>query len=187
METFYEELKKSALAKPIEFLMLLVTFVGLAFAGYQLKGLNDALESQAYGDIDRNLIDLDKVFVENPEYRQYFYDSVPLPKLGEGKTTIDDVNKIAILADLKLDIIDAFFSQSDHIDWAKRHTYDAWIQFYRNSFRRSPVLCHRICTDWLEYGKSIRGVANDPLACGPMIEVTGSDPKTQKCQWKGPQ
>lgn len=209
MTSYCDKLKAACRAKPIEFLALVVTFlafvsagVGVYFVYEQLAGLTEALESQAYSYIDSNQLSLDRLFIENSKYRPYFNDGVAAPPInGADPATREMILQIWSIADFKLDTIDAFYSQADHINWKTRYTRQAWEQYYQDSFDRSPVLCERICLDWMEYGVHVRAAAKLPGACGKRIEVVdlpalpgatktskASDwsDRPEKCTWKTP-
>jgi hypothetical protein len=174
--------------KPIEFITMVVTVIGLVvaiatvgFVAWQLHELNETLESQAYNYIDDNQLELDKAFVEKPQYRKYFYENALLP------ADSNEVDEILALVDLKLDIIDAFYSQADHIDWKKHYTRAAWDEFYSDSFRCSQILCQRICKDWNEYGTDIRAIATGESACGQSLKLTpipGRQDGKKSCEWQ---
>jgi hypothetical protein len=181
---FGQAFGRAIFEKPIEFFGLSAAIVSVIFLEWQLIDLRDTLESQAYSYIDNNQIELDKAFIDNSEYRDYFYRNLPAPK-GNDEKSIKDAKKIAALADLNLDVIDAFHSQADHIRWTSHYTREAWEEYYRKSFSRSSVLCKQICDYWKEYGKTIRGQAVKSDACGTRIKL--ADPKNidSECTWVG--
>jgi hypothetical protein len=63
---------------------------------------------------------LDKVFIENSEYRPYFYDDKPLPQ-GDDEHSKQERDKIFSLADMKLDVMETYYSQTDHIKLVTIH------------------------------------------------------------------
>jgi hypothetical protein len=179
---FALSLEKQTVAKPIEFLTMLTAVIGLAFLGWQLSKLNENLESQAYSYIENQQLELDKIFIEHPNYRQFFYDGVSLPT-GDGA----DARQILAIAELKLDVIDAFYSQADHINWAYHHTFPAWERYHEGSFLRSQIMCREICRYWNEYGTHIRAVAKRPNACGDTLKLTAiAGTADMSCSWVAP-
>jgi hypothetical protein len=134
--------------KPIEFLTLVVASFTLVPLAWQLRSLNDTLESQAYNYIIAGLADLDKMDVENAELRQYFLRNVSLPNDGS------DV-KIRAIADAKLDFMDGFYSQEAHIKW-DRYTKSAWENYFQTLLICSPVLRDTYCNYQNEYGSKLQ-------------------------------
>lgn len=186
---FCESLGKAARKKPVEFLTMLTGVIALivgsasvVFLGWQLLEVNEALESQAYSYIDNNLIEFDKVLIEHSKYRQYFNNDEALPN-GDDEKSKEDAKKILAVADLKLDVIDAFYSQAGHINWNARYTREAWDEYYQDSFRRSRVLCKLICDEWNEYGKEIHQIATGPKACGDTLKLSRDDKSNIFCKW----
>jgi hypothetical protein len=157
---FWKALFQARSEKPVELLGLVVGVLTLFIAGVtlwylktQLDDVRNTLESQAYSYIITSQLELDKVFTENSEYRQYFLNDEAPPR-----DDLSKMKKIWSLADMKLDVIDAFHSQAEHVNWL-RYTRPAWDEFHKRSFRRSRVLCEAICNDWAEYGNRVRSLA----------------------------
>lgn len=159
MARFIDALRKARLEKPIEFVTMIVTvpglmigLVGVAFVYFQFLDLRKSLDSQAYGIIGQELAELNRLFVEHPEMRPYFYAREPLP---------DDAikrNRVLAVADVYLDFIDNYYSQASHLDWT-HYNRGGWDAFIRGSFERSRVLCYALCKDQDEFGDAIREIA----------------------------
>src|SRR5262249_559107 len=179
---FFRRLGAARREQPIEFASLVVSTTALGigvatliFVFVQLDRVRNSLDSQAYSHIINNLLELDKIFIAHPEYRKYFQDGAPLP---EGDPAA--MQKIWALADLKLDGIDAFHSQATHVD-SSRYTRDAWDEYHRWAFNRSPVLCRAICNDWAEYGTTMRSIALKE--CGPKLKQRNPQTARDGCEW----
>lgn len=182
---FVRALHPAIFEKPVEFTTLIAAIISVIIIEYQLIEVQKTLESQAYSYIDNNLITLDKTFIENPEYRKYF-DKRGIGDHSEFREAKDPA-KLAALVDLKLDIIDSFYSQAGHIKWSPEYTREAWDRYFEHSFARSTVLCWQICRDWIEYGKQVRMVALKENACGPkQIMLENTEDIDSKCTWGGP-
>ncbi|MGD9879994.1 MAG: hypothetical protein AB7F22_16900 [Reyranella sp.] len=160
MARFIDALRRARLEKPIEFVTMIVTvpglvigLVGAAFVYFQFLDLRKNLDSQAYGIISQELGELNRLFVEHPEMRPYFYAREPLPD-DELKR-----NRILAVADVYLDFIDNYYSQASHLDWS-HYNRGGWDAFIRGSFERSWVLCYALCKDQDEFGDAIRDVAS---------------------------
>jgi hypothetical protein len=172
---FGRQFQKAGWEKPIEATALGVSIIALIYVIIQLNDVRDTLESQAYSAILNSQIQLDKIMIDNPEFRRYFQDNEDLP----GDPAI--VRKIWAIADAKLDIIDGFHSQAEHVNWL-RYSRDAWDAFHKRSFQRSKVLCQAICNDWIEYGKRIRTIALS--ACDAKhLKVRNVTKTWEVCDW----
>jgi hypothetical protein len=173
MAGFIDALRRARLEKPIEFVTMIVTvpgliigLVGAAFVYVQFLDLRKNLDSQAYGIISQELAELNRLFVERPEMRPYFYAREPLP---------DDPltrNRVLAVADVYLDFIDNYYSQASHLDWS-HYNRGGWDAFIKGSFERSRVLCYALCRDQDEFGDAIRNVAAG--LCKGVIRPTAGD------------
>jgi len=126
----------------------------IAFLGIQSFLQTKALQAQEralIAQIDQNLTqqnnDINKLFIENPKLRAYFYDSASLP------TDTDEKAQVETIAELYLDFIEQF---------ANEHTqalpgmqpggpfWTAWNNYFAKLFARSPSLCKRYADtkDW---------------------------------------
>jgi hypothetical protein len=172
---YLQRFQKACWEKPIEAVTLGVSVIALIYVIIQLDDVRNTLESQAYSSIINSQLQLDKIMIDNPEFRRYFQDNEDLP--ADPAT----VRKIWAIADAKLDVIDAFHSQAEHVNWL-RYSRDAWDEYHKRSFRRSKVLCQAICNDWVEYGKRIRSVALS--ACdNNHLKVRDITKTWQVCDW----
>ena len=159
MARFIDALRNARREKPIEFLTMIVTvpsliigLVGVAFVYVQFLDLRKSLDSQAYGIISQELAELNRLFVERPEMRPYFYSRELLP---DDALTRD---RVLTVADVYLDFIDNYYSHASHLDWT-HYNRGGWDAFIRGSFERSRVLCYALCKDQKEFGDAIRDVA----------------------------
>jgi hypothetical protein len=159
MSQFSDALGKSRIDKPIEFLTLIVTTIGLAiaiggagFVYYQIVAVKQALDSQAYAVITQGLTDLEKIFVDNPGARPYFFESKPLPDDGEEK------QKVLAIGEMYLNFIDNYFAQTVHLD-PSNYDFSAWEKFFKHSFQRSKVLCQLLEQEKEEYAKEVKDIA----------------------------
>ena len=177
MARFIDAFRKARLEKPIEFVTMIVTvpglvigLVGVAFVYFQFHDLRKSLDSQAYGIISQELAELNRLFVEHPEMRPYFYAREPLPD-DELKR-----NRVLAVADVYLDFIDNYYSQASHLDWS-HYNRGGWDAFIKGSFERSRVLCYALCKDQDEFGDAIRDTAAG-LCKGVVRPTAGATVKT---------
>lgn len=59
------------------------------------------------------------------------------------------------MADAKLDFIDGFYSQENHINW-HRYTKGGWEAYFEHSFKCSAVLREVFCGEEDEYGHKLQ-------------------------------
>lgn len=114
---FANALRSDVTGKPIEFLSLVISTFGLViavgaalFAFDQIIGVKQALDSQAYADITQSLADLNRLFVEHPDARPYFFANEPL------RNNATQRQEILAVADSYLNFIDDYYAQSSHLD-----------------------------------------------------------------------
>jgi hypothetical protein len=149
LRTFSRSLIEKSLQKPIEFLTLVVGTLSVALLIWQLWALNDTLDSQAYNAITVGLSEIDKLSVENSELRPYFTKNIPFPD--------DKVQRLKVrtLVDAKLDFIDSFYAQFNHINW-RHYTRAGWDSYFEQSFKCSAVLRETYCRDVDQYGEGLQ-------------------------------
>jgi hypothetical protein len=144
--------------KPFEVQQLIVSVVGfiLIIAGlfYTIKQFDEnttalrlsttavnlnaeALNLAANQNIMSHTLDVDKLFIDSPELRPYFFKGVTVTPSNK------DYNKAAAVAVYQLDFFDTFFGQSG--DWLvlqnEPAAQDAWMQYFNDSFQHSPIMC----------------------------------------------
>lgn len=157
--------------KPAELLTILITAAGLISLfvllnqtqemAKQTRELSASLESTAYQTITNQELDLDKMFVDHPELRSYFF---------EGKdTTPDDPNytRVQAVADFELDVFDSFYSQAPHVPdiTPGNPAWTAWDTYIKDSFANSSALCRRLDSVQRWYTPSFIAIAAE--ACPP--------------------
>lgn len=101
----------------------------------------------------REPFEIDKVFVENPEFRQYFLEGIDISP--EKK----DYVKATAIAELLLDYLDSFTSLLDYNQGLLSNNIlqkEAWHHYFNVSFTKSPLLCKRLIADPLNYGVKLR-------------------------------
>jgi hypothetical protein len=168
MRAFIKALVRDSSGKPLETLTIVIGTISVFFLAWQLFDLNETLESQAYNTLTTGLVELDKISIDNSEFRPYFVGDKALPTEPEQRQTL------WALADAKLDFFDSFYSQESHINWS-RYTKSGWEEYFKESFRCSVVLRESFCRDQTQYGKSLRAFT---LRAFPGGICDGSAPKT---------
>jgi hypothetical protein len=139
---------------PYELISLILSFLGLIsiVAGLlslvffyrqtreiaiQTQHSQESLQSAAYQAIANHEMDVDRLFIERPNLRPYFFGG------REISETNPDYARAESIADYDLDFIDSAQSQ---LKYLKNPEIDmnAWQQFFDDSFTNSPILCKRL-------------------------------------------
>lgn len=120
---------------------------------------NDLLASQAQLQnlqaLTNQLLILDKLFIEHPEMRQYFYDNV---EISGDKDKVNYQRALAI-AEFQIDFFDTFLTQESSLNLADDER-EAWHTYIIRSFARSRVMCVRLNTDPDWYGSNLKELAH---------------------------
>jgi hypothetical protein len=102
----------------------------------------ESLRSSSYIAVNSKQLELDSIFIQNPDLRPYFFEKKKIDK--------NDKNyyKVVSLADYTIDYFDLFYSQVDYflppkID-PKQKAFNSWNTYIKQSFKLSPVLCQRL-------------------------------------------
>ena len=137
----------------IDTLTLLVIVAGLYFAWDQAKEFNAGQNLSNWSDVSARTYEIDKVFVENPEFRKYFLEGVDIAPDDK------DYPKAASIAELLLDYLDSFAALLDYNHGLISNGIlqeEAWKHYFNESFTKSPLLCRRLIADPLNYGQQLR-------------------------------
>ncbi|MEB3336304.1 MAG: hypothetical protein VKJ46_02510 [Leptolyngbyaceae bacterium] len=99
-----------------------------------------ALESSAYQGIIDNQLELNKIFLDNPELRPFFFDN------QEISPTNPNYRKALAAADYQLDFFDLLMSQSKLLTLLKPGStaWAAWQAYMRDTFEHSPIVCKQL-------------------------------------------
>lgn len=144
-------------------LALCVSVFGLIYVVRSLESVERQLENSAFQTINEQMLEQDKIFIENPEIRPYFYDGVSFSDEDRKNTKL--VNQVKAVADSRLDFYDLLWTQSDYIEELRvgGPGWQAWACFMRHSFDRSPALRERLVeverwytTDFIEAMKDVK-------------------------------
>ncbi|HKQ46410.1 MAG TPA: hypothetical protein VJS47_13555 [Rhizomicrobium sp.] len=172
--SFWKKFKQEGREKPTQFLALIaqttslfvsitslmLTVAGLVFVYFQIMnvkeqivGLRNSLDMQSYSAINTQMSEIDKVFIDQPTLRPYFYKKQPWPDSDEMLR-----NKLTSVAERKLDFIDFWFTSARHLSLDE---YDmvSWRNYFIDSFRNSRILCDVLTDEQSQYGEEIRSIA----------------------------
>jgi hypothetical protein len=134
-----------------------VLVVGLFFAYDQANKLTASIDSAAWYNVTNQEFALDKLFIDNPSTRKYFYDDVAIQR---GDPLYDSV---AATAEYMLDFIDTYFSSAQYMQ-PDTSDPDLWRHYFTHIFSNSPITCEILDARSDEYGDDINNLAKEPCA-----------------------
>ncbi|NCA76792.1 MAG: hypothetical protein EOM90_10685 [Alphaproteobacteria bacterium] len=114
-----------AIASPV------VSIIGFVFIFQQIIQTNKNLKIQTHSSIYRLVFDLSEIFIDHPELRPYFYDSVPI-KPGD-----HDYNKVMNASELLLDFFEYVVVEEPYMD---DRIVSGWKVYMAKMFRKSQSL-----------------------------------------------
>lgn len=128
-----------------EKLSLLISFVGalsLVFIFIQTRQTTTTMKASMYETMNTQTLEMDKIFLQYPHLRPYFYDNEDLSKIPDEKT----FNEVMIVAEYQLDFFDLVMTQLDYIPNDEDSAEDKanWKEYFADSFASSPALCKKI-------------------------------------------
>lgn len=161
---------KLALLSLYEKLSLVTSLIGslsLVFIYYQILQTSTSLEASAkanigdaYANIGAFTLDLDKIFIENPELRPYFYHGWEITE------TDTKYHAVMAVAEMQLDFFDATLTQLQirpEEDAAEMEAEKAlWDKYFVKSFSSSRALCKRYADDEDWYRENLKQYASAP-------------------------
>jgi hypothetical protein len=139
--------------RAIDTLTLVVIVAGLYFAWDQAKQFNASQNLSNWSDVSARTFEIDKVFVENPDFQKYFLEGADITPDNK------DYPKAMAIAELLLDYLDSFTSLLDYNQGLISNNIlqkEAWNHYFSQTFTRSPLLCRRLIADPLNYGQQLR-------------------------------
>jgi len=119
-----------------------------------------SMKSSMYAIVNTQTLEMDKVFLERPHLRPYFYDNEDLSKIRDKKT----LREVMSVAEYQLDFFDLVMTQLDYIPTDKDSPEDkvTWKKYIVDSFANSPALCKRIADDPDWYMTSLVTLSTEP-------------------------
>ena len=139
--------------RAIDTLTLVVIALGLYFAYDQARQFNQNQNLSNWSDVSARTYEVDRVFVDNPEFQKYFLDGVDVtpgdkdyPKaLSIAVLVLDYLDSFNVLLDYNHDLISDGILQQE-----------AWKHYFSQSFTKSPLLCRTLMSDPESYGPQLR-------------------------------
>ena len=118
---------------------------------------NRATNLSSWVGLSNETIDIDKVFIENPEFQKYFFQKAKISK--------DDPNYAKARA-IGLLMLDYAESSLATVDYLHKHLpevivdKEAWETYFTNVFHSSPLLCDLYAENKSGFGKMLRRFAD---------------------------
>ena len=121
-----------------------VACLGFVILIYQIYQLRQAIRADTHGKVYDHALEVQRFFVECPEFRAYFYDGKRMhPEDGE-------YPRLLAFTELFADYLEHIMLQCDHVPNDVRV---AWENYTRSFLRSSPVLCAFIARNEASYCK----------------------------------
>lgn len=111
---------------------VVVGIAGFIFVWLQIRGLRQALQSEANAKIYAEDADIMKIFIGKPHLRRYFFDNAEAPP--EGSPDYDEVRTIAHLTCCHFEHV---LLQLNNLPEFVRQ---GWVDYARYLYQRSPVI-----------------------------------------------
>ena len=108
----------------------------------QLNQAEQAIRSDTIGQIYNHMVEVDRLFVDHPELKPYFYEG---KKIGDpNPLLIESVNGVAIhqaKVRATAELIADFFSEAlQGVVFLPEETYEGWCAYIKYVYKQSPPL-----------------------------------------------
>jgi hypothetical protein len=97
----------------------------------QVRREVEAEGATVYQDINRMMMDIDMVFVERPQLRQYFYDGIPIARFEP------EYERVVAISELFVDFMDNFVQQEARM---RHQPTEYWHAYFHEMLQSSPCL-----------------------------------------------
>lgn len=133
--------------------ILIPTLVSLTQQTRAMRDQSEFLSIQIFSD---NVLELDRVFIDRPEMRPYFYEGRDIEELdGEGR------NRALAIAEFKLDVLGSISGVGS--EYKMMHMQEVRRYIVR-SFADSPVLCRYLRENHDVFGPELVRIMEDIVA-----------------------
>lgn len=130
----------------IDISMLVVTTLGFFAACWTISDTAKAFRGSIYSSASPWIFDIDKVFIENPDLRPYFYADYRRAPIYFTRRDLKSPEaekaylKTCAMAEYILDTFDSYLSTRTKFGHDTLADEEGWKQWMRDTFRASPVL-----------------------------------------------
>jgi hypothetical protein len=115
---------------------VLIATIGFILVLIQIHELKKAIRAETHGRIYDHAFEVQKVFIDHPEFRKYFYDGVSLQSGGIRRGSLEHAQLLGF-AELLADYLEHITLQCDNVP---PHVRDAWTNYRRTLTTGSPLL-----------------------------------------------
>lgn len=164
--SFRQQLFSSEYYKPTDVIQIIISIVGfgaiivslffteqgLILTNKQIQANTTSLDLTINQNIMSHALDVDKLFIDSPDLRPYFFEGTAVPSSNK------NFNKAKAIADYQIDFFATFFDQTGNWQVFQRdlEAQNAWDSYMDNSFQQSPIMCYELkeasighsYTDW---------------------------------------
>ena len=136
--TLYEKL--SLMISFVSALSLIFIFLQTRFLYTQNAKTTVNMQASMYSTIATQTLEMDRIFIERPDLRPYFYGGVDI------KEDDKNYNLVLSIAEYQLDYFDSTRTELGYIppDHDTQEDRETWHHYLADSFAKSPILCERI-------------------------------------------
>lgn len=130
------------------------------------------MQASMYATIATHTFEMDRLFIEHPNLRSYFYDGKDIDQKDK------DYDLVIAIAEHQLDYFDATWTQLGYIpdDEDKKEDRETWKRYFFDSFANSPILCRRINMNRSWYMQSLLQKADEACKRDVAISIQGFHP-----------
>ena len=133
----------------------LITVIGFWLVVKQLRGEREALETATRDQVYQASLGILKMFVEHPDLRPYFYDSIPMP--GQ----ILERSKVLAACEVMGDHWENILLSKKSLD---QETLGVWRNYMRGIYGASPSLRYFLLEEGYRYSGDFLGLFGAHLA-----------------------
>lgn len=129
-------------------LTILPITVSIFLVWIQISRLQTSVENQTYQSVYETEFGIHKYFLDNPQYRPYFYQNISYLQTNDAEKDRIEKIKLDTLAEWVCDFFDDVYQQRDTMT---RDTFSKWRKFMKDIYQTSPVLREFIAkhgADW---------------------------------------
>lgn len=132
-----------------------ISLLSLIFIIIQIRQTTVSMQASMYATIATQTLEMDKMFIDKPEFRPYFYEG---RNIKEGEPNYD---KVLSIAEYQLDYFDSTRTELGYIpkDTDTQEDRKTWNKYLGDSFANSPILCRRIKANPEWYMKDLVNIA----------------------------
>jgi len=138
--SFKSKMDSLTLYEKLSLTLSFISLLSLIFVVVQVRQTTVSMQASMYATIATQTLEMDKMFIEKPELRPYFYDGQDIKK---GDLNYD---RVLSIAEYQLDYFDSTRTELGYIprDQDTQEDRATWNNYLGDSFANSPILCERI-------------------------------------------